>query len=431
MRSRAVWLAFVLLLVLPSAAGAHAVLESSSPSWGAVLGATPNEIRLVYDEGVLARFARVAVITPRGQNLAGPLRVVGSEVVVPLRAGPRGSYTVRWHMVASDDGHVTQGAFSFGVRAKPLAPAATSGLSVPVAPEVLAWLQFLGVVLAGGTLSFRALVLAPAARSLGAGAARDAPVAIWVAVAGAVVALHAGLLGFLVGAYPIVGGGLVNVIDTQVIPIRVGTHLGQAWTLTTFTWLGVLTLLVGAWVNPRRREFLLAAAGTLALLIAFGISWASHPASRGTLTLAADYVHLLGGALWVGALVSLAILVGVVRGERRESREALLRLCLVRFSRLAGPIVVVLALAGLYMALRQLPRPSSLVSSGYGVMLLVKTTVFAGALALAGYHRQAVLPRIVAGAPVASIRRTLVLEVGLLLVALALAATLSQSAPPR
>jgi copper transport protein len=142
-------------------------------------------------------------------------------------------------------------------------------------------------------------------------------------------------------------------------------------------------------------------------------------------------VLLLGGALWVGALVSLAILVGVVRGERRESREALLRLCLVRFSRLAGPIVVVLALAGLYMALRQLPRPSSLVSSGYGVMLLVKTTVFAGALALAGYHRQAVLPRIVAGAPVASIRRTLVLEVGLLLVALALAATLSQSAPPR
>jgi putative copper export protein len=64
-------------------------------------------------------------------------------------------------------------------------------------------------------------------------------------------------------------------------------------------------------------------------------------------------------------------------------------------------------------------------------MLVVKTFVFAGALTVGGYHRQYVVPRIAAGAPVASIRRTLALEVSFLLVALALAATLSQTAPPR
>jgi copper transport protein len=265
---------------------------------------------------------------------------------------------------------------------------------------------------------------------LGDGADREATVAIRVGVVGAAVGLHAGLFGFLVGVYPIVGGGLPNVINTQIIPIRVGTHLGQAWTLTTFAWLCVLTLLVGAWVTPRRREPLLAGAGVLSLCIAFGISWASHPASRGTFALAADYVHLLAGALWAGGLVALAILAGVVRPLPRPARETLFRACLLRFSRLAVPIVVVLALAGAYTALRELPRPSAVLDSRYGITLLLKSIVFMGALGLGAYHRRSVVPRIAAGAPVATVRRTLALEVGFLLVVLGLAATLSQTPPP-
>jgi putative copper export protein len=246
-----------------------------------------------------------------------------------------------------------------------------------------------------------------------------------------VLALHAGLLAFLVGAYPIVGGGgLSNFADALIVPIRTGTHLGQAWTVMTFAWLGVLALLVGAWATPRKREPLLASAGLLSLGIAFGISWASHPASRGALALAADYVHLLAGALWVGALVALVILARVVRTMPRSAREAIIRACLLRFSRLAIPTVVVVALAGAYLALRELPAPSSLVTSGYGITLLVKSVVALGALAIGGYHHRSVVPRIAAGAPVASIRRTLALEVSLLLLAVALAATLSQTAPP-
>jgi copper transport protein len=423
-------LALVVLVSVPSLARAHAVLVTSVPRWGAVLPASPRAITLAYSEDVVPRFARVAIVTPRGENLAGPPEVSGGHVVVPVRAGPAGSYTVRWQMVASDDGHVTQGAFSFGVRAKPLAPAPASGLVVPVAPDLIAWLQFVGVVLTGGALTFRALVSAPAARRLRDRQEREAQVAIGVAVVGAVLALHVGLIGFLVGAYPIVGGGLPNLVNTQIIPIRVATHIGQAWTLMTFAWLGVLALLVGAWVTPRKREPLLASAGLLSLGIAFGISWASHPAARGTLALAADYAHLLGAALWVGGVVALAILASVGRPLSRPGRDALMRECLLRFSRLAVPIVIVLAMAGAYVALRELPSPSALLSTGFGIMLLVKTAVFMGALGVGGYHRRSVMPRIAAGAPVASLRRTLTFEAGLLLVALALAATLSQIAPP-
>jgi copper transport protein len=396
-----------------------------------MLDTAPHTLTLVYDEDVVPRYARVAVVTPAGQDVAEPARVAGRVVVVALRPGRTGSYTVRWQMVASDDGHVTEGVWSFGVHAKPLAPAPARGVGIPVAPEVLAWIQFLGVVLAGGMLTFRALVLAPAARVLGDGGARDASIAIWVGVAGAVLALHAGFLAFLAGAYPIVGGGgLLNFANAQIIPIRTGTHLGQAWTLMTFAWLGVLALLVGAWVTPRRRELLLAAAGLLSLGIAFGLSWASHPASRGTIALAADYVHLVAGALWVGGLLGLAILAGVVRPRSRSSREAIARACVLGVSRLAVPTVVVLAFAGAYLALRELPAPSALLTSGYGITLLAKSIVAVGALAVGGYHHRSVVPRIASGAPVASIRRTLVVEVSLVLLALALAAMLTQTAPP-
>jgi copper transport protein len=430
-RARVAIAAFMIaLLAAPPVAGAHAFLIASTPTWGAVVQNAPHELRLVFSEAVVPRYARVAVAAAHGEDLAGDPSVAGAVVSVPVRGGTGGSYTVRWRMVAGNDGHATQGVYSFGVRAKPLPPAPVRGLDVPIAPQVLAWVEFVAVVLAGGMLCFRALVLAPSRRMLAAPGARDAPVAIRLAVVGAVVGLHAGVLGFLIGAYPIVGGGISGLVNTEIEPIRVGTHLGQAWTLMTFAWLGVLILLIAAWVTPRRREPLLGGAGVLTLGIAFGISWASHPASRGTPALIADYVHLVAGALWVGGAIAIAVTAARTRALPRPAREALARESVLRFSKLALPAVAVVGVAGVYLALRELPAPSALLSTGYGITLLVKSLVVVGALALGAFHRRFVVPRIANGAPVSSISNTLAVEVGLLLVVLALAATLSQTTPP-
>jgi copper transport protein len=392
------------------------------------LKAAPHAIKLVFDEEVVPRLARVSVLGSHGRQLAGHPAVSGSVVTVPLQPGQSGSYTVRWRMVAADDGHATEGAYSYGVDVKPLAPAPAKGVGIPVAPQLLAWLEFVGVVLSGGLLTFRAVVRPRLSERQGR--ARDDTIALWAGVVGAVLGLHAGLLAFLTGAYPIVGGALSAFVNTEIEPIRVGTHLGQAWMVTTFAWLGVLMLLVAAWVTPAKRERLLASAGVLALLTAFGISWASHPAARGAAALIADYLHLLAGSLWVGGLVALVVLAIGARALSRPAREELLRASLLRLSAIAVPVVVVVGLAGAYLALRELPGPSALVTTGYGVTLLIKSSVAVGAVALGGYHRRFVVPRIASGAPVATIRRTLGLEVGLLVAALALAAILSQTAPP-
>jgi copper transport protein len=418
--------ALAVLATAPSAS-AHAVLLTATPRSGAEVGAAPRVLTLDYDEDVVPQLARVTVTGANGGELAGAPKVRGSIVTVPLRSAPKGSYTVRWRMVASDDGHSTQGAFAYGVGVKPQPPGPVSSLTLPIAPELLAWLQFVGIALTGGMLTVRALVWTPATRGLGEVVEREAPLTLWAAVFGAVLALHAGLFAFLAGAYPIVGGGLSGFVSTEIEPIRVGTHLGQAWMVTTFAWLGVLALIVAAWVYPRVRERLLAGAGVLALATAFGLSWASHPASRGTLTLVADYIHLLAAALWVGGLVALVV---AARAVPRSAREDLVRRCILQFSRLAAPTVAVVLLAGGYLALRELPSVSALVTSSYGITLLIKTGVAVAALALGGYHRRFVVPRLVSGAPIAIIRRTLMLELGVLVTVLALAAVLTQRAPP-
>lgn len=413
------------VLAAPSTAGAHAVLLTARPASGAIIRQAPHSLTLNYDEGVVPQYARVTVTGAHGQELAGAPHVVGSTVTVPLRSAPIGSYTVRWRMVASDDGHTTEGAFSYGVRVKPQPPAPLGSLAIPIAPELLAWLQFVGIVLTAGMLTFRALLRTGKTR-FPAGA-RETKVTISLAVIGAAVALHAGLFGFLAGAYPVVGGGLSNFINTEIEPIRVGTHVGQAWMGMTFAWLVVLGLLVAAWVYPGKRERLLTGAGLLSLAIAFGLSWASHPASRGTLALVADYVHLLAAALWVGGLVAVVV---AARTVPRAGREDVVRRSILGFSRLAAPTVAVVVLAGVYLALRELPSVSALFTSSYGITLLVKAGVAAGALALGGYHRRFVVPRLAAGAPIAIIRRTLVLELGVLVTVLAVAAVLTQRAPP-
>ena len=429
-RARPLAALLLVLLGLPASAAAHAVLVRSAPPWGAVTSSEPHQLRLVFDEDVVARYAHITVVTGRTANLAGRPHVAGRVVTVRLRPDRTGSYTVRWRMVATDDGHVTEGAYSFGVNARPLPPPPLNGLDVPVAPQLLAWLQFIAVVLAGGMLTVRALVWAPAARVLAREQAPDAKLAIGVGIVGAVIGLHAGMLGFLVGAYPIVGGGLSSFINTLIEPIRTGTHLGQAWTVMTFSWLGVLALLVGAWVTPREREPLLAGAGVLALAIAFDMSWASHPASRGTLALIVDFVHLAAAALWAGGVVAVLLLALAARSLASSDREALARACVLRFSRLALPIVAIAGVAGVYLAVRELPAASDLVRSGYGVTLLLKTAVALGAVSLGAYHRRFVMPRLSAGKSVSSLRRTLSLELGFLVTALILAAVLSQAAPP-
>lgn len=101
---------------LAGPAAAHDRLVSSAPADGETLTVAPEELTLSYSANIATIGAEVVVTAPDGSDAReGDLEVVGTDVVVPLRADlPSGSYAVIWR-VTSSDGHAIDGAFAFAL----------------------------------------------------------------------------------------------------------------------------------------------------------------------------------------------------------------------------------------------------------------------------------------------------------------------------
>ncbi|MFC0713426.1 cytochrome c oxidase assembly protein [Cellulomonas biazotea] len=100
-------------------------------------------------------------------------------------------------------------------------------------------------------------------------------------------------------------------------------------------------------------------------------------------------VHLVGAAVWIGALAALAVLVRRVGTDLSAS--------VARYSVVAGWCFVAVAVSGLVNGLLRTSGWSDLTTT-YGVLLLAKVALF-GALGLLGLaHRRAVVPRLAGGA---------------------------------
>jgi methionine-rich copper-binding protein CopC len=117
MVSRTSFTVIAALVAGTASAGAHAMLEHSSPPVGSQVAASPATLDLSFTEGVVSHFSHVDVLGPSGQAVqTGPLRSVknGRDLIAQLPPLPPGQYTVVWH-VTSQDTHKTEGRFRFTV----------------------------------------------------------------------------------------------------------------------------------------------------------------------------------------------------------------------------------------------------------------------------------------------------------------------------
>jgi methionine-rich copper-binding protein CopC len=104
------------LLGFASPAEAHAELRSSDPSEGATLPIAPRRLTLTFTEGASAAQSSVMLGARRLPLTASPgddkvLVADLSAVAVSLR----GSISITWRSVSSDDGHVATGAIHFRI----------------------------------------------------------------------------------------------------------------------------------------------------------------------------------------------------------------------------------------------------------------------------------------------------------------------------
>ncbi|MEU0028083.1 copper resistance protein CopC [Streptomyces sp. NPDC006335] len=431
---RALLLLAALLCALLGAAepaSAHTELVSSSPKDGATLAKAPDRLTLTFDEAV--DLADVRVLTMDGDRLPVSRTAKGDVVRVALGSPADGKFAVVWSVVDEEDGHASSGRIAFTVGAAATvtggdeAPSAVPAPSPSVREGLVAarWAGYLALVLFVGGLAFVALLWPggahePRARAL-LGLAWTVGLLAIVAAVG------------LQGAYASLGGlrdALRPATWADVLATEPGIVLaarGLMWVLAAVV---LAALLQGAARSPGWRVGALAV--TFGLLRTTGMAGHNSEGSEPTWGAVADFVHLLGAALWIGGLAMLAVAV-LPRRRAVELAEVV-----PGYSRLAALSVTGIVGAGLVLAWQVVGSYDALLHTSYGHLLLVKTAVLGGVLVAAYASRQWVRTRldlaVLLRGDAATVRPfgySVAAETGLVLVVLAVTSLLVTADPGR
>lgn len=441
------------LLGTAGPASAHATLVTSAPADGARVDAAPGAVTLEFDESVSLGAGYARVLGADGQRVdTGAASVTDDVLTIPLREGlPDASYVVTWRVVSADS-HPVSGAYAFVVGDGELVPATDVEAGTDVDPVVAAllpvarWLGFGGLALGLGVPVVLALCWP------GGWASRRAR-RLTVAGLGAVGA--GALLSFLLQGPYAAATGVSGAVDPQLL----GTTLGSAYGITLLVRVALVAGLAALVVlrrgdGPPGRPWL-AAAGLLGVGLVVATAAVGHPVAGALpgLAVVVTTVHVAAMTVWLGGLALLLAVVlrpGVPAGD--------LGTALPRFSRLAAGSVAALVVSGVVQSVREVGSPAALVSTTYGWLLVAKLALVLALLAVAGVSRVWVQQRLGAPRPgrrvvahaysaeeeaaaaqrtgtavadVAPFRRSVLIEVAVAAVVLALSAVLVGTPPAK
>jgi len=357
----ALGIASVIVVGGAGTASAHALLASSDPANGAVLPNAPTSVRMTFTEGPDPRLSTVLVLDAGGTKLA-----VGPPTLQPPRTlsvsmpadMPEGVYTVSWRVVSTEDGHVTAGAFAFGVGAGK--GAVTPGAAPPAASSGPTPLTVVAK-----TALYAGLMLLVAVAVVGLGLFGGGPRSLRIVGLASALLAFAGAAGMLVAEQRTVGVPMNDLVRTA--------------TGRPYLWLVVATLAAAAFavLAAARERWRIAlwgsgAAAGVAMAIRASSGHAAA-ASDSLLQQAYQWLHFLAAGLWIGGLVLLLMLLR----ERLDAGGPPMRET-HRFSNLALGAVGVVAVTGALRALSELGGWSNVLDglrAAYGVTLLVKVAV--------------------------------------------------------
>jgi copper transport protein len=344
-------------LAAPTAAFAHANLVDTSPRDRAALARAPTRVVVRFDDAIRVAPGNAAVRNGDGSVLRGKPSAHGRTLVLPLRSGLRGDYSVRWSAV-SDDGHIVQGvlAFSVGTGRPPPVPALRVTNEVGFGTVFSRWVFFAGLLVGAGLALFDLLVWRPVARSdIRTGWIAIALAAIFVSSHGLVHASHGGAatrFGLTVDI-----ASALAATGAAAAAIAVADRSAAPFGIVLAVLLLPVPTVAGHALDPGR-------------------SWLEVPV---------DVLHVGAAALWIGGLFAL-VLVVPGEGAPPELVDRVAR----RFSTFALGAVIAVALTGLVRALAELSAVSQLWTTGYGRAILAKTAIFAVLLGLGALSRATV-----------------------------------------
>ena len=109
-------LALALTMAAVGAASAHAKLTKADPAVNGVSGPT-NMVHLNFNEEISGKLSGAEVTDAKGTVVQSTASAEGKLMMLMFKTPlSSGKYSVAWHAVASDDGHRTEGKYSFSVK---------------------------------------------------------------------------------------------------------------------------------------------------------------------------------------------------------------------------------------------------------------------------------------------------------------------------
>jgi copper transport protein len=367
-RGRPLWIVVIvpaiILVALCTRIEAHALLEHSVPPNGITLSQSPDEVLLVFTEQPEPDLSAVQVLDASARTVTGgaprPVRGRPLELRVPLPRLSQGTYTVTWRTVSRIDGHVAAGAFSFGVGVAPSTPLRPQDLNPP--PSALYVLSHLLLYLGLSSL-------------------------LAIAVAGAVVPpLGNTLRAALWPAWTVAAVGLVLLAAAQARDAGTGLLRVLATPLGHELWWRALPIGAAAFVARgvsaggrmgQKKWAALAISAALAILAHVIAGHAGGDSGfRRLRNVLEQWAHFTAIGVWAGGLLAMWF-----AGRGRQSRHD--TPFVPRLSVVAAGALVVAGVTGALRAASEVAAWAILVSTSFGILVLLKTGLFV-VLALLG-----------------------------------------------
>ncbi|WP_201862974.1 copper resistance CopC/CopD family protein [Microvirga soli] len=396
------------------AALAHAALVETHPADGAVVEDGPAAVRLRFNEPVSPLV--IGLTDARGRSHPG-LRTIARnellEIFLPPDL-PRGTHVLSYR-VNSGDGHPIGGAVVFSIGAPTEAGNRSGETGTGEGAGTVLWLArvtlYLGLFAGVGGAFFRAWL----AHGL-PGVAVDRVLHASIAVGIVASAASLGLQGI-----DALGGTLADMAAPAAWAAGWGTSYGQT------TAAGTAALILG-WLSMHgpdgwRRAGSVSGMGAVGL--SFALSGHASAADPQWLTRPAVFVHAVGIAYWIGALIPLAIIIRKAPGAAFPVVR--------RFSTGALVTVAAITLAGIALAVIQVESTANLIGTAYGQVLVAKTLLAGALLGLAALNRRWLTPAMTApeGSGAKWLVRSVKAEIVLCLAILALVGLWRFTPPPR
>jgi len=297
---------------------------------------------------------------------------------VEITNGGTGKYMVDWHVISSDDGHITEGSFSFfvgenvsGLHSAAPEPLSEFSYSSGVREGMSLWVEIVGEAILFGLFTGLIFIFRPVIRHYSAEARQMGNVCPDFS------------LLFLGGSSLIlIGIALYLGLKTWELHEWSGKGLLPTFLLFLHTTAGTVALVrvmlvaicvflflrerkdVCERVTTSHGERILLCAILLLIFARASISHATATAFHPHLSVFIAFVHLASKLLLIG--LTIAMTVTFLPAFGRMKNFGLLLLPLARFSRIASAAIVIGGVTGLYIVWILMKNPANLFTTEWG-----------------------------------------------------------------